>query len=527
MPNGDRPPLDEWLSLFRAVIAKEGTTTGAGAATGDSIIDSGLIGAGANSFKSMLMVLYPGQPNNVDSMDITAFNNVTGEVTLAKAYKDVAAAIPAGVPYKIVTFRFVPAEVAALQADVGDASTSTLGSLYGILGNPEAALGDSMAHVPKYTGNIFYVDGVNGDDANSGQEPDIAKKTIGAAVTAASAGDRIIVKAAAYNEAIDLNKNGLELVCEQGAILSNTTPGTVLIVSADYCRVVGPILSQGGQTGLQVTGNFNTIKDALAIACSVGFDLGGAENHTDNCRSIQHTTTGFDITGSYGIHRRLVAAGAAAVRGIYLSANTADRNHFHDCHTLGNTTAGWEVVAGADNNLFSKCSTAVDDGARVDNGTNNTWDNFSEGSQIVAGQSRDQDLKDIDDNVSQFKAATLVEVPFYNTTQTVKNSSITLFALDATGATIKDIIVEFYLASDAAATFTPAVYRTRPGDLVTFTEEVVPTPAAIVNPAAAKKYRYEIGDLAQGLQLEFRLAQDNNGNANNDVDATLTCLMEV
>jgi len=136
MPNGDRPPLDEWLSLFRAVIAKEGTTTGAGAATGDSIIDSGLIGAGDNSFKSMLMVLYPGQPNNVDSMDITAFNNVTGEVTLAKAYKDVAAAIPAGVPYKIVTFRFVPAEVAALAADVGDASTSTLGSLYGILGDP-------------------------------------------------------------------------------------------------------------------------------------------------------------------------------------------------------------------------------------------------------------------------------------------------------------------------------------------------------------------------------------------------------
>jgi len=109
-----RPPLRELLTLFQSTVAREGTTTGAGAATGDSIIDAGLIGAGANSFVSMLMIVYPGEFNNVDSMDITGFNNATGEVTLNRAYKLVAAAIPAGVRYKIVTFRFVPAEVAAL-----------------------------------------------------------------------------------------------------------------------------------------------------------------------------------------------------------------------------------------------------------------------------------------------------------------------------------------------------------------------------------------------------------------------------
>lgn len=111
-----RPPLDEWLSLFEATVAAEGITTLAGAAAGNSIIDAGLAGAGANSFLSMLMVVYPGQPRLVDSMDITGFNNANGEVTLSTAYKGVAAAIPAGVPYKIVTFRFVPAEVAALTA---------------------------------------------------------------------------------------------------------------------------------------------------------------------------------------------------------------------------------------------------------------------------------------------------------------------------------------------------------------------------------------------------------------------------
>ena len=140
---GKRPPLREWLSLFQGTIAREGVTTGAGAGAGTSIIDAGLIGVGANSFVSMLMVVYPGDFTAVDSMDITAFNNATGEVTLNRAYKGVAAAIPAGIRYKIVAFRFVPAEVAALtalvtalMADVGDASAATLGSILGIIGDP-------------------------------------------------------------------------------------------------------------------------------------------------------------------------------------------------------------------------------------------------------------------------------------------------------------------------------------------------------------------------------------------------------
>jgi len=123
MVMGKRPPLDEQKSLWEGTVATEGVTTGAGAITGDSFIDAGLAGAGATSFVSMLAVIYPGQPRNVDSMDITAFDNVTGEVTLAKAYKGVAAAIPIGVPYKIVTFRFVPAEVAALTVLVNAALT--------------------------------------------------------------------------------------------------------------------------------------------------------------------------------------------------------------------------------------------------------------------------------------------------------------------------------------------------------------------------------------------------------------------
>ena len=133
-----RPPLDELLALFRATIAAEGITTGAGTAAGDNFIDAALAGAGDNSFVSMLAILYPGQPLLVDSKDITAFNDATGAVTLASPYKEVAAAIPAGVPYKIVTFRFVPAEVAALAALVNALATDIEGAT-GIFHEQEGA----------------------------------------------------------------------------------------------------------------------------------------------------------------------------------------------------------------------------------------------------------------------------------------------------------------------------------------------------------------------------------------------------
>lgn len=117
---GRRPPRNEEKALFEASIAREGVTTGAGNVGGTSFLDAGLIGAGANSFVSMLAVIYPGQPTLVDSKDITAFNNATGEVTVAGAFK--GGQVPAGVSYKIVTFRFVPAEVAALAADIEGAT---------------------------------------------------------------------------------------------------------------------------------------------------------------------------------------------------------------------------------------------------------------------------------------------------------------------------------------------------------------------------------------------------------------------
>jgi len=121
MDTGKRPPLDEQKSLWQATIAAEGVTTSAGEGTGLSLIDAGLAGAGDNSFVSMLAIIHPGEAS-VDSKDITAFNDGTGAVTVATAFKD--GQVAAGVAYKIVTFRFVPAEVATIASILGALNTA-------------------------------------------------------------------------------------------------------------------------------------------------------------------------------------------------------------------------------------------------------------------------------------------------------------------------------------------------------------------------------------------------------------------
>ncbi len=129
--------------------------------------------------------------------------------------------------------------------------------------------------------------------------------------------------------------------------------------------------------------------------------------------------------------------------------------------------------------------------------------------------------------VDQLVSAGLVLIPLFNTTATIINASVTLFALDALGGTMKDIKFGFYLDADAAATFTVSVWKTRAGDLVTFVRDLSKASAAlpwtIVTPPAGW-YTFEVGDLEEGLQMEIRIAQSNAGDATNLCDAVLTYL---
>ena len=92
--------------------------------------------------------------------------------------------------------------------------------------------------IPKFIGTIWYVD-ADIAASGAGQSPETSFKTIGEAITAASAGDAITVKSGTYTETgLDLNQYGQEIWFEIGALIQPAT-GTALTVSGSSCKIKG------------------------------------------------------------------------------------------------------------------------------------------------------------------------------------------------------------------------------------------------------------------------------------------------
>jgi len=161
-PTGLRIDDAAW-PLLQAFVSYWGITDSDGAAGGGTLVCSDL--ANQPDFDGNQVVIISG-PYAGQARDI---NGATtgGTVTVATAF---GGQITTGTMFAILALRTVPAEVAALAADVGDASSSTLGSLYGILGDPGtdlatqiAALG-AVALITETTGTFSF------DETNAGEQ---------------------------------------------------------------------------------------------------------------------------------------------------------------------------------------------------------------------------------------------------------------------------------------------------------------------------------------------------------------------
>ncbi len=243
----------------------------------------------------------------------------------------------------------------------------------------QAAVGGAGAsHLPLFTGVIWYADVAQADDTGDGASPETAKKTIGAALALTSAGDAVTVKAGTYDEAgLDLNLDGLELWCEVGVILADSTPGTVLTVSGDACRVVGAHAVQAGAIGFLITGVGTILENCIAIACTIGFDLNEHSSQLFNCIGAACTVTQFDIGERNTILRNCFAPGINGnTRGFYLSSAVVTRCLLDNCHSVGNATSGFEMVAGTANNVAAFSTSGGGDGPTIDAGMDNNWPGY-------------------------------------------------------------------------------------------------------------------------------------------------------
>ena len=229
-----------------------------------------------------------------------------------------------------------------------------------------------LDHVKKYTGEVYYVK-TDGNNSLKGKSPNEAKRTIAAAITAASAGDMIVVKAGTYDEAVTMNKAGLEIHCEIGTTITNSDTATqTVLMSAASCNLVGAVVAQAGQIGIKVTAARCRIEGSFVTASTVAFDIDGAATVIQRSGASGYTTTGFDISAANVVFVEAYATGSAGnTRGFYLSAAGADSGLYDTCTSVANVTGGFAIASGANYNSFTGCLSGGDDGKFVDAGEHN------------------------------------------------------------------------------------------------------------------------------------------------------------
>jgi len=246
-------------------------------------------------------------------------------------------------------------------------------------------LPDTTKHIPKFGSEIWYVNNSATDDTGPGTDPDTAFKTIGAGLTAASAGDAIVITAGTYTETgLDVDKNNIELWFEIGAIIAPAS-GTALTISADYCRVICregalSITPAAGETGVEISGIFCYLAE-IRVACSssalIGFDITGNGADLRRCRCSAPLTAAFKIQGNKIKLEDCCTGGESGDSSIgYWITNSCDKTRLINCGSQGHETSGYQVDSGCTNVVASNCHSGGGDGDRIDNGNFTHWPKF-------------------------------------------------------------------------------------------------------------------------------------------------------
>jgi len=251
-------------------------------------------------------------------------------------------------------------------------------------------------NVPQFTGSLYYVDAAVTDNTESGLTPDTAKKTIQAAIDAASAGDAIAIKAGVYTEDVDMDENYLELWPEIGTQITAAS-GVALTLSGNFCKVWMPggslkITPVANGTGVLITGTFCYVSD-VRVTCGssadLGFYIGSAADNTngdgavlDNCRVSSPLIAAFKIQADKVKLGDCCTGGEVADTSIGFwilpdASGVADKPRLKNCGSQGHATAGFQIDTGVTNGVIENCYSGGGDGKWTDADDASVWSYFA------------------------------------------------------------------------------------------------------------------------------------------------------
>jgi hypothetical protein len=182
--------------------------------------------------------------------------------------------------------------------------------------------------------STWYVDGVNGNDNNDCKSPQTACKTIGHAISLASAGDSIMVAAATYTENLDITSN-LKVIGAGAAItiIDGRDVNTVVRIPSNTHVTLSRLTISNGAASLG-GGIYNS--GTLTVN-----DSNVSRNFASSACRTHCTTEGGGIynSGTLTINNSTISENSASAEGIY---NTAEGGGIYNVGmlTINNCTFG-------------------------------------------------------------------------------------------------------------------------------------------------------------------------------------------
>lgn len=145
---------------------------------------------------------------------------------------------------------------------------------------------------PAASAVVYYVDGVNGSDLNSGLSPGQAFRTIGKGTSVAVSGDTINVFPAVYNERVVINQDNIHLEALPTATIAVTpTGGPLNRVGIEIDASTNNISANTVIRGFHIMGNLNNLDYGIYVHNRSGLDP----------RLVSPTIEGNTITGCQGV----------------------------------------------------------------------------------------------------------------------------------------------------------------------------------------------------------------------------------